>query len=366
MDYKFEGDSIRKKLTDAGIYRPLDNYEPDPEDNKISVGYSYPIKAFEKFLGYYDSYYNIAYNPSISFNTDFSLIFSACRYNKNSGNDDVMLDGKPADKYMERYRKPLEFFRKNNNIKGSFSFYIKRYRKYSDAKGMSESSAVASAVSRSIVKNILGEGAGRDDSIVSRYARMVSGSGTRAAVNGPSIWLSYPGINENESYAVKIPADVTKINYAIFPANIDYQTTSAHSESVKSPFYNSWISEKYRRLSDIVSRGFNTEDLMERGLEDMFSLNSVLMSRGNIVQTPESLALLKIFLEFRKKNPGIYITGDTGPSLMVMSSDKRLLDEFLEISGGNYLKGGHNPDAHKKYMNEFRKEAEEYFSSLNQ
>ena len=40
---------------------------------------------------------------------------------------------------------------------------------------------------------------------------------------------------------------------------------------------------------------------MERGLEDMFSLNSVLMSRGNIVQTPESLALLKRFLEFRLK-----------------------------------------------------------------
>ena len=364
MDYKFEGDSIRKKLTDAGIYRPLDNYEPDPEDNKISVGYSYPIKAFEKFLGYYDSYYNIAYNPSISFNTDFSLIFSACMYNRNNGKDTVMLDGKPADKYIERYRKPLEFFRKNTGVNGSFSFYIKRYRKYSDAKGMSESSAVASAVSRSIIKNVFGEDAGKDDSYVSRYARMVSGSGTRAAVNGPSIWLSYPGINENESYVVKIPADVTKINYAIFPANIDYQTTSAHTEVVKSPFYESWISEKYRRINEIISRNFNVEDLMERAIEDMFSLNSVLMSRGNIVQTPESLGLLKKFLEFRKKNKGIFITGDTGPSLMVMSSDKKLLDEFLEISGGNYLIGSHHPDAHIKHANEFRKESEEYFSSI--
>ena len=34
----------------------------------------------------------------------------------------------------------------------------------------------------------------------------------------------------NESYAVKIPADVNKISYAIFPANIDYQTTSAQAE----------------------------------------------------------------------------------------------------------------------------------------
>ena len=365
MDYKFEGERIKRKLADSGIYRPLNDYNPDPEDGKISIGYSYPIKAFEKFLGYYDSYYNIAYNPSISFNTDFSMIFSACMYNRNNANDTVMLDGKPADKYMERYRKPLEFFRKNTGVKGSFSFYIQRYRKYSDAKGMSESSAVASAVSRSIIKNVYGDDAGKDDSTVSRYARMVSGSGTRAAVNGPSIWLSYPGINENESYAVKIPADVNKISYAIFPANIDYQTTSAHSEVVKSPFYDSWISEKYRRINEIISGKFSIEDLMQRGLEDMFNLNSVLMSRGNVVQTPESLALLKKFLEFRKRNEGIYITGDTGPSLMAMSADKKLLDEFLETSGGNYLMGSHNPDAHKKYLNGFRKESEEYFQSVS-
>ncbi len=365
MDYRFEGETIKRKLMDAGIYSPLNDYEANPESGRISIGYSYPIKAFEKFLGYYDSYYNIAYNPSISFNTDFSLIFSACKYNSNSGNDRVILDGKSADKYIERYRKPLEFFRKNNNIKGSFSFYIKRYRKYREAKGMSESSAVASAVSRSIVKNIYGDNAGKDDSIVSRYARMVSGSGTRAAVNGPSIWLSYPGINENESYAVKIPADVKKVGYAIFPANIDYQTISAHSEAVKSPFYESWITEKYTRIKEIVTGNFNVKDLMERAREDMFSLNSVLLSRGNIVQTPESLKLLKTFIEFSKKNEGIYITGDTGPSLMAMSLDNKLLNEFLELSGRDYLIGTHNPDAHEKYLNEFRKESEEYFSNIN-
>ncbi len=365
MDYRFEGEAIKRKLSDAGIYRPLNEYNPEPENDRISIGYSYPIKAFEKFLGYYDSYYNIAYNPSISFNTDFSLIFSACRYKADGNKDIVVLDGKPADRYIERYRKPLEFFRKNTDIKGSFSFYIKRYRKYKEAKGMSESSAVASAVARSIIKNVYGDEAGKDDSIVSRYARMVSGSGTRAAVNGPSIWLSYPGISEKESFAVRVPSDVSKINYAIFPENIDYQTVSAHSEAVKSPFYESWIAEKYKRIGEIMNGDFNVNDLMERATEDMFSLNSVLMSRGNIVQTPESLKTLKKFLEFKKNNNDIYITGDTGPSLMVMSLDKSLLNEFLEFSGTGYLMGSHSPDAHHKYMNEFRKESEEYLSNIN-
>ena len=43
----------------------------------------------------------------------------------------------------------------------------------------------------------------------------------------PSIWLSYPGIMEEDSFAVKIPTGAEKIHYAIFPKNIDYQTSDA-------------------------------------------------------------------------------------------------------------------------------------------
>ena len=203
-----------------------------------------------------------------------------------------------------------------------------------------------------------------DDSYVSRYARLVSGSGTRAAINGPSIWLSYPGMQEQNSFAVKIPADVDKINYAVFPKNIDYQTSNAHSEAVKSIFYNSWLNEKYKKLNEIIDEGFNIELMMNRAMEDMYALNAVLLSRGNAIQTPESISLLKNFIEFSKKHEGIYITGDTGPSLMVMSSDKSLLNQFLETVDDPKIVGSHYPDDHKKRENEFRKESEEYFQSI--
>jgi mevalonate pyrophosphate decarboxylase len=362
MDFKFEGENIKRRLVGLGLYRKLENYNPEPEDGKISMAYSYPIKAFEKFLGYYDSYYNIAYNPSISFNTDFSLVYSACMYKNDMNADSVILDGVPANHYIDRYKKPLEIFRKNTGIKGSFMFYIKRYRKYKDGKGLSESSAVASSVSRSLVKNVFGPEVGRDDSFVSRYARLVSGSGTRAAINGPSIWLSYPGIMEEESYAVKIPANVDKINYAIFPKNIDYKTSDAHSQVVKSPFYPAWLEEKYKRINDIIDMNFDVEELMKRSTEEMFSLNSILMSRGNVIQTPESIALLKKFIEFSKKNEGIYLTGDTGPSLMAMSSSKSLVNEFLETVDDPVIIGTHNPERHNSVKDEFYKEAYEYFN----
>lgn len=363
MDYKFEGENIKRKLIDLGLYRRLENYMPGPENGKISIAYSYPIKAFEKFLGYYDNYYKIAYNPSISFNTDFSLVYSACKYIDEPGMDSVILDGEQANKYNERYKKPLEIFRKNTGIKGSFLFYIKRYRKYKEAKGLSESSAVASAVSRSIVKNVFGDAVSLDDSFVSRYARLVSGSGTRAAINGPSIWLSFPGIMEEDSFAVKVPALANKIKYAIFPKNIDYQTSDAHSQVIKSLFYSSWLDEKYKRINEIIDLNFDIKELMKRGMEEMFALNSVLMSTGNVIQTSESIALLKKFIAFSKKNEEIYITGDTGPSLMVMSLSPSLIDEFLDTVDDERIIGHHNPETHKNVRNEFYKDAIEYFGN---
>jgi diphosphomevalonate decarboxylase len=360
MDYKFEGENIKRKLVDTGLYRELENYNTVLEPGKISMGYSYPIKAFEKFLGYYDNYYKIANNPSTSFNTDFSLVYSACEYIEKENSNMVILDGKPATGYTERFEKPLEIFRKNTGIRGSFLFYIKRYRKYSEAKGLSESSAVASSVSRSLIRNVFGNKAAVNDSFVSRYARLVSGSGTRAAINGPSIWLSYPGIMEQDSFAVKIPADVDKINYAIFPKNIDYKTSNAHAEVIKSIFYNSWLTEKYTKINEIIDENFNVELLMKRAMEEMYALNAVLMSRGSVIQTAESIKLLKNFIEFSKKHERIYITGDTGPSLMVMSSDKTLLNQFIETVDDTKIIGSHHPDDHKRRENEFRKEFEEY------
>ncbi|MEM0140058.1 MAG: mevalonate pyrophosphate decarboxylase [Ferroplasma sp.] len=363
MNFQFEGENIRRRLTNMDLYHELENYVADPEPEKITYGYSYPIKAFEKFLGYYDKFYKIAYNPSVSFNTDFSIVYSACMYSKDEYSDTVCFDGRDAAEYKNRYTEPLNILKKQAGIKGSFHFYVKRYRKYPVAKGMSESSAVASATARSIVKNVFGSSAGNDDSFVSRYARLVSGSGTRAAINGPSFWLSYPGIMEENSFAFKIPLDVSKLNYAIFPRSINYKTSNAHEVAVKSIFYESWVSDKYIKINEMIDNSFDLNYLLSRSMDDMFNLNSVLMSGKNVIQTPESIVLLEKFLKYKKKNEGIYITGDTGPSLMVMSTDKNIFNEFLE-SIEDFRIIGSKQKTEELIEKDFKKEAEDYLFNL--
>ena len=171
---------------------------PDPEDGKISFGSAFPIKAVEKFLGYYDKEMKIAFTPSISFCTDFSIARAFCKYSKDPGPDTVYLDGAFSEERTQSATRALSIFRMLTGVKGSFLFYVERQRKYARAKGMSESSAVASAVSRALVENIFPNSGKHVETLASRFAKFVSGSGTRSAISGLSIWLSYPGIQEKE------------------------------------------------------------------------------------------------------------------------------------------------------------------------
>ena len=75
------------------------------------------------------------------------------------------------------------------------------------------------------------------------------------------------------------------------------------------------------------------------------------------------VSLLGKILDFQRKNEGIYLNADTGPSIMIGAMEKSLLDEFVEFSGHNYLEGSFEFRKHLNKEAEFRKQSEEFFSS---
>ena len=366
LDYnelKEKGERIKDSLMEIGAYKEISYDLPETEDMKTTTSTSYPIKAFEKFLGFYDNNEKIAFNPSISFNTDFSYCISSCRYLKEEGKDFVRLDGETSSTYKAKADRALSYFKKRFNLHGSFQFNVRRFRRYENAKGMSESSAVAAAVSLSLVENVFPSSANKE-SIASRFARLVSGSGTRACINGLSIWLSYPGIDPDQSFAVRLKNNPMKFYYGIFPNSQNIATDKAHETAVKSIFYGSWIMDKYDALNTAVENNFDEGYLLKRGQKDSLSLHSVLLSGGLIVQTPESISLIRKILDFQNKNEGIYLNADTGPSIMIASTEKSLLKEFYENEGSRYLEGSFRFEGHLANEAEFKKESEEFFSGL--
>lgn len=359
------GEKIKEMLKKTGYYSEPNTYQPDLSDGKISFSYAYPIKAFEKFLGYYDSENRVAFNPSISMRTDFSFCLAACRYRKDEDKDTIVLDGESDEKYYRKAKFALDKFRHEYSIKGSFDFYIRRYRRYQRAKGLSESSAVAAAVSRALVSTVFGDDAAADDVFVSRYARLVSGSGTRAAHDGISMWLSYPGMDIKDCAAFKVGENQKRIHYGVFPKYSDIPTDSAHSVAMNSIFYDRWVEEKFNNVLRLIPERFDIDDLLKIGESDMLRLNSVLMSEGLVIQTAESIRIIHEILKFKSKNDGLYFTADTGPSIAIFSSDRSIIDEFRENVEDEYLDGTYNFDEYKSKMSEFSREVQDYFMHIS-
>jgi diphosphomevalonate decarboxylase len=362
-EFKKRGESLKEQLIEYANFNEIQYTEPELEDFKESTSMAYPIKAFEKFLGFYDKTEKIAYNPSISFNTDFSFCISSCRYTREEGKDSVNLDGIQNTSYTSKASKALTYFKSRFSIKGSFQFRVKRFRRYENAKGMSESSAVAASVSRSLISNVFPNHPDQD-LLASRFARLVSGSGTRACINGLSLWLSYPGINPDQSFAFKIKDNPMQFYYGIFPKKQSVKTDLAHEFAVRSTFYRSWIQDKYTALELALKSGFDENYLLKRGQQDSLNLHSVLLSSGLMVQTPESIKLISEILEFQKNNEGIFLNADTGPSIMIGSKEKSLIKEFQESRSDQFLHGSFNFPNQYKELNNFKKESTEYFSKL--
>ena len=344
------GQEFFEKLRDSGVYNEPGSYAPELEDGKITYGGGYPITAIEKFLGYFDKDLNIAYFPSISFNTDFSYSNAFCRYVKSPGKDSVILDGVTSEKYTEKAAKAMNYFKNIYSINGSFQFYIQRDKRYEEAKGLGESAAVAASVSRALIRNVFGEDVSGDDPFVSRFARLVSGSGTRSSTGGFSLWISYPWIPERKSHGMVLPI----------------LTERAHSIASSSLFYFKWAFNKYNSLNELLERGFALEDLLPKAESDMFLLNSLLMSLGTIIQNERSIPLINRIREFRKKNEGIYFTADTGPSIVLLSRDKSLLEEFLSKEEREHLIGKVPGKPGKDADASLRAKAVEYFEDLEE
>ncbi len=345
------GQIIESELVKRGLFKPSQPHGPDLEEGRTTFGYGYPITGLEKFLGYFDETINIANFPSISIVTDFSVAHAYCRYTASPGMDAVSLDGKESKKYTEKARKALQFFKSLYGISGSFRFYVERKKRYTDAKGLGESASVAAAVSRALMENAFGKGGSGDITLTSRFARMVSGSGTRSVSGGLSLWLSYPYMEESLSAGYFIKEPGSEIHVGAFPKPSHIVTDSAHRIAESSEFYGRWVSSKYQHILEEFENEFDWEFLLGRSQQEMYTLNSIILSKGHFIQTPESLALINSLNEFREKNPGLYYTADTGPTIVLLSQDRRLIEEFAAGRKEEFLWSSSKIDPPKKDRN---------------
>lgn len=296
----------------------------------IGYGAANGITGIEKFLGYNDTRLKVANFPSISLTHDFITVKAAVCI---SDEDRVMVDGKEDLTHLPRARGALEVFRDMYGINDHFSFYIEQDKKYDSAKGMGESAAFAASTARALCSLMFRK---PSTAFVSSIARLVSGSGSRSAVDGIGLWQSYEGIPQNMNHAIKIKDQLGEFNIASFPKPNPIKTENVHGIAVQSPFYEQWGKLKFHSLINIIENDFDYNMLARAAFNDMLLMHSVLLTKGIGILDERIYNLIKLS---DQSEGSLFVTADTGPTPILIYKDPDMLRKAEVIMGRSALKG---------------------------
>ncbi|KAA8922230.1 hypothetical protein [Thermoplasma sp.] len=322
-----------------GMDRVPGGHAVRPVYRRISFGAAYPATGIIKFLGYYDSTFNIANMPSVSMVTDFSEAYAAFVLTEESGNDSVVFNGIEDERLMARSMRAIHLFRSIYSINGSFHLYVEIRKKYQRATGLGESAAISAAAARSVARSVFDGSANEDAPFLSRIARLASGYGA-ASVTGPiSVWISGPGLVHDTSFAAGLSVPDTGMAICAVPIEMDLGSLDIHAAAMRSPFYNIFASYQRRAVSDFLSAQIDADALIRVATNNTLLTHSVLMSSYMLLWTEETIEIVRRILEMRSKGYPVGISIDGGPSVVVMARNAAELEKIEKYISGRCVHG---------------------------
>lgn len=299
---------------------------------------AYPIIACEKYHGMFDAQRRIAYFPSTSLCHDAACTDTHVEV-VSAGRDSVVIDGKPADaRAAQRVVAVLDAFRKQ--LRASVRFRISSKNTLSaPGKGLGTSASAGAALAHALVgacvPSLLD-----NKRFVGVLARRLAGSATRSAAGYASVWLSHPGIADEDCYAVSIGKPALRMLAVPVPSNV--KTEAAHAEAPLSENFNAWALSKpakAMRFIDAVQRGDNAAlgALNEIDTLNLFNVTATAPSRL-LYWEPVTLAVMKRVVELRADGLCAYFSIDTGPSVFVLTDAKseQKVARGLRDAAGDY------------------------------
>lgn len=335
-----EGNSkVRRWVFERFKEEPFPELEKRKEVEGVALVKSWPILGIEKYLGMWDSDRRLPYFPSLKFSHDAYTTYTYLEFNPSLKDDVIFFNGELAeDKERKRYLKIVERFRSLTGIETKVLVISRHLPKKEDVigKGLGLSASASGAAASGLLLAAGYEKEFKNNRFLSWLARHLSGSGTSSAVGGFSVWFGYPGVEDIESYAVKVDdGDWMELVVVPIPKQ-GFKTASAHKAAVNSPWYWEWARDKadwvLRLLDAISNKDFSS--VGQHAERDGYYLTMLLGTGGN---TTNVNVLSQLFREkvLSLREAGLieaYITFDTGPSpaILVRKGDGIKLIELLK------------------------------------
>ena len=296
---------------------------------------AFAMQGVLKYHGLADWDWRTAYLPSISLNNDAAQTLTWVQFDPGLAADEVTIGGVPASgREYERVVRCLQFVREQARI-GSAARVLTRNQLNSSAadgsaKGLGTSASGSAALAMAALAAAFGPQLGAHPRLLTCTARLLAGSGCRSAAGGLALWLSYPGIPHEDSYAVRLDQqaelrDVRLLTVPL-PSRAGLHTEAAHKDAPHSSFFGAWLQSRTAEVLQCIAaaqRG-DWQCLGEWAELDSMRLHGVTMSgsRTNKIFAwePENITLFRMCNSLRSAGTPVYCSTDTGPTAVFITS----------------------------------------------
>lgn len=303
---------------------------PVPLPHHAAAARAYPMQGILKYHGLSDWAQRIAFLPSISLNSDAASTVTYVEFVPTAPADDIWLGDAPAiGRERDRIVQTLDALRGMAGVTWPAVVRTKNFFRAAVAgKGLGSSASGSAALAVAGIAALFGDHMIANQRFVSCVARLLAGSGCRAAVGGIALWVSHMGLGHEESFAVRLDqpgqfADIALLTVPI-ESRVGLKTEQAHADAPASTLFAGWMAT---RSAEIVAgiaatRRGDWQWLGRMSEIDSMRLHGVTMSGGDAYKIigwePENIALFRMCNTLRAQGIPVYCSTDTGPTAVFM------------------------------------------------
>lgn len=323
---------IRAALTHAGVLlEPYPRFERPGNPRGVAAARAYPMQGVLKYHGMSDWDWRIAFLPSISVCNDAGYSLTLVEFDPTLDHDVATIGGERASgRVLERVQQSLDVVRQIAQIDSRARVLSRNVVRASTlGKGLGSSASASAALATAAIAAALGVEATRNTRFVSAISRLLAGSGCRSATGGLSLWLSYPGIDHEDSFAVRLDgrdqlADMRLITVPI-NSRVGLYTEAAHRDAPHSSFFKSWMTSRGDEIISCIDAIYagDWRTVGEWAELDSMRLHGVTMSGSReqklIGWEPENIMLFRMCNDLRAAGVPVYCSTDTGPTCVFLT-----------------------------------------------
>lgn len=297
----------------------------------VAAALAYPMQGVLKYHGMSDWDYRIAYLPSISLCNDAGSTLTLVEFDPDLPADVALIGGQPAQgRELDRVRQSLDAVRAVSGATVHARVISKNMVRGSRfGKGLGSSASASAALALAAIAALYGETVAANRRLVSCMARLLAGSGCRSASGGCSLWLSYPGVPHEDSFAVRLDdaGQLDEVSLITTPidSRVGLKTEQAHLDAPESSLFRGWMLGRADEALACMAaaRAGDWRAIGQWAELDSMRLHGITMSGSMenklVGWEPENIALFRMCNDLRSAGVPVYCSTDTGPTAVFIT-----------------------------------------------